>query len=105
MAWSSNGTSAAFGAGVNHLLNSGRANAGSITLGGGLQADADRWSSMTLRGVLRTATGDSPADTDAAVEFGQQAVGNHDDAEQAGQSWDRALMRTAAGIGSNDDVS
>lgn len=32
-----------FGAGINHLANSGRSNDNSITLGGSLQADSDRW--------------------------------------------------------------
>ena len=47
----------------------------------------------------------SPADTDAAIEFGQQALGNRNDAQQAGQSWDRALMQRAAGIGSDDNAA
>ena len=36
-------TNDAFGAGVNHVRNPGRANVGSITLGGSLQADSDKW--------------------------------------------------------------
>ena len=32
-----------FGAGVNHLVNSGKANDNSVTLGGSLQTDSARW--------------------------------------------------------------
>lgn len=53
-----------FGAGVNHATTSGRANDQSITLDTaassadqGLQADADRWASLTPHGVLASATG------------------------------------------------
>jgi len=51
------GSNAEFGAGVSPLANPARGNAGSITLGGSLQADSDRWNSMTPRGVLASATG------------------------------------------------
>lgn len=55
--------------------------------------------------MLRTATGGSPADTDMSVELGQQSLGNAGDAQQAGQSWDRALMQRAADIGTDDNAS
>jgi hypothetical protein len=95
----------AFMSGVAHPLNAGRANAGSITLDGGLQSDSDRWAAMSPHGVLASATGGSPADTDAGVEFGQQALGDQADSAMAGQSWDRALMQRAAGIGTDDNAS
>ena len=99
------GANQAFNSGVAHQVNPGRANVGSVTLDGGLQSDSDRWSSMTPHGVLRTAMGGSPADTSAAVEFGQQGLGDQSDAAMAGQSWDRALMGRAAGIGQDDGVA
>jgi hypothetical protein len=106
MAWTTSNTGAEFGAGMDHLANSGRGNDNSVTLGGGLQADSDRWNSLSPHGVLRTAMGTgSPADTNSGVEFGQQALGNRDDAEQAGQSMDRMLMQRAAGIGSDDNTA
>jgi hypothetical protein len=37
----------AFGAGVNHPVNAGRANDYSVTLGGALQADSDRWNAAS----------------------------------------------------------
>lgn len=93
-----------FGAGVSHLANPDRQNLGSVTLGGSLQAESDRWGALTPHGVLRTATDGSPADTDMGVELGQQSLGNAGDAEQAGQSWDRALMQRAAGTGTDDNT-
>jgi hypothetical protein len=69
---------AAFMSGINHVTNAGRANDNAI--------------------------GDA-AQTDMSVEFGQQAIGNTDDAEQAGQSMNRMMMQRAAGIGTDDDVS
>lgn len=106
MAWTTNNTGDEFGAGIDHLTNAGRGNDNSVTLGGGLQADSDRWSSLSPHGVLATTLGTgSPADTNSGVEFGQQAIGNRDDAEQAGQSMDRMLMQRAAGIGSDDNTA
>ena len=107
MAWTTNNTGAEFGAGIDHLTNAVRSNDNSVTLGGGgLQADSDPWNSLSPHGVLRTTIGTgSPADTNSGVEFGQQALGNRDDAEQAGQSMDRMLMQRAAGIGSDDNTA
>jgi hypothetical protein len=68
-----------FGAGVSHQVN-----------------DAGHVNAFTL--------GDA-AQTDMSVEFGQQAVGNRDDAPMAEQSMTRAMMTGAAGIGTDDDVS
>ncbi len=103
---------AEFGAGVNHLTASGRGNDQSVTLTNaasgaaqGLQQDADRFMAATSHGVLASATGGSPADTDAGVEFGQQGLGDQNDAAMVGQSWDRALMGRAAGIGQDDGVA
>ena len=102
----------AFGAGVNHLTASGRGNDQSVTLmdaasgaAQALQQDADKFMAATPHGVLANATGGSPADTDAGVEFGQQGLGDQNDAAMAGQSWDRALMGRAAGIGQDDEVA
>jgi hypothetical protein len=100
----------AFSVGVNHLVNPGRANVGSITLNGsarmadqGLDQTAQRWDSLTPHGVLRTVLASrSSADTAMSVEFGQEAAGNRDDAEQAGQSMNRMLMQRAADIGTDD---
>jgi len=50
-------SSAEFGAGVSPLANPARGNARSLTLGGSLQADSDRFNAMTPRGVLASATG------------------------------------------------
>jgi hypothetical protein len=95
-----------FGAGVNHQVNAGRGNDNSVTLGGSLQSDSDRQSAVTPHAALTTTVGTgSPADTDAGVEWGQEAAGNTDDAEQAGQSMNRMMMQRAAGIGTDDDVS
>jgi len=111
MAWTSNGTGAEFGAGVQHVTNQGRANVGSITLGTdarnadqGLAQTSDRWSALTPRGVLASATGGSPADTDAVVQWGQQAVGDRADTELAQSSVNRMMMTRAAGVGSSDGV-
>ena len=61
---------------------------------------------MSPHGVLASATGGYSADTDAGVEFGQQGLGDQNDAAMAlGQSWDRALMGRAAGIGQDDGVA
>lgn len=46
-----------FGAGVSHLTNQDRGNENSVTLGGSLQADSDRWNAMSPRAVLASATG------------------------------------------------
>lgn len=112
MAWTSAATGAEFAAGVSHLANPGRANVGSITLGTdaseadqGLDQTSARWDSLTPHAVLQSATGGSPEDTDLTAEMGQQALGNHDDQAQAGQSWDRALMTRAADVGQDDGVS
>ena len=109
------GANQAFNSGVAHPINSGRQNVGSITLNDttsadqGLDQTSAGWSATTPHGVLRTAlSSGSPADTDAGIEFGQQALGpgmNTGDQEQAGQSWDRALMQRAAGIGSDDNTA
>jgi len=54
----------AFGAGVNHVTNPGRANDNSMTLGGSLQAVSDRWNSMSPHGVLNAAmTADGQVDS------------------------------------------
>lgn len=45
-----------FGAGIDHATASGRANDQSITLGGSLQADSDRWNAVTPHSVLAGAT-------------------------------------------------
>jgi hypothetical protein len=93
---------AAFSDGLNFTQNMGKANAGSITLGGSLQSG----DGMNAHGVLATTVGTgSPADTNSGVEFGQQALGNRDDAEQAGQSIDRMLMQRAADIGTDDNTA
>lgn len=67
MAWSSNGTSAEFSAGVNHLANAGRANDNSLTLGAGisdqgLDSTSARWSDLTPHGVLTTTAGTGSQD-------------------------------------------
>jgi hypothetical protein len=98
-------TNAEFSSGVAHQVNPGRQNVGSITLGGSLQAGSDRWAALTPHGVLHTTAGGSPENTDAGIEFGQQALGNRDDQDQAGQSMNRMLMQRAAGIGSDDDTA
>jgi hypothetical protein len=55
---------AEFQAGINHQVNPGRSNPGSITLAdGGLQADSDRWAAMTPHGVLNSATAGSSDDS------------------------------------------
>lgn len=49
-----------FSAGVNHMANAGRGNDNSVTLGGALQADSDRWdvesrqAAVTPHSVLST---------------------------------------------------
>lgn len=50
----------AFGAGVQHATASGRANDQSITLGGSLQADSDRWAAMTPHSVIQSTPGGGP---------------------------------------------
>jgi hypothetical protein len=112
MAYPGSQTNAEFGAGISHMSNPGRQNIGSVTLGTdastadqGLGQTSQHWAAMTPHGVLASATGGSPADTDAGVEFGQQGLGDHSDAAMAGQSWDRALMGRAAGIGQDDGVA
>jgi len=106
MAYPGSQPNAEFGAGINHPVNPGRQNLGSVTLGGSLQADSARWDATTPHAVLHTAqsTG-TPADTAAGIEFGQQSVGNLDDTAMAGQSWDRALMQRAADIGIADNIA
>jgi hypothetical protein len=47
---------------VEHLTNAGHANDNSMTLGGSLQADSERWNSLTPHGVLNAATGASSHD-------------------------------------------
>jgi hypothetical protein len=101
--YGSSANGAFYGDGIGHARNLGRQNLGSITLGGSLQADSD---SLTPHGVLATTVGTgSPADTAAGIEFGQQALGNRDDTEQAGQSVNRMMMQRAAGIGSDDNTA
>lgn len=66
------GASDEFAAGLNHQVNPGRANEGSITLndaadssGQGLDATSARWDAMTPHQVLRTtlgAAGDTGSD-------------------------------------------
>jgi hypothetical protein len=109
----SSANAAFYGDGIGHARNPGRANAGNITLNDaasmadqGLDQTAQRWAATTPRAVLATTVGTgSPTDTNSGVEFGQQALGNRDDAELAGQSMDRMLMQRAAGIGTDDGVS
>jgi hypothetical protein len=52
---------AEFGAGVDHLVNSGKANDHSITLNGGLQADADT-RGLSPHSVISTAIGAGSGD-------------------------------------------
>lgn len=42
----------AFGVGVNHLTNTGRGNDNSVTLGGSLQADSDRWDAESQQAAV-----------------------------------------------------
>ena len=100
------GANQAFGAGINHLVNPGRANGGSITLDGSLQADSARWDGMTPHGVLRTAqTTGTPADTGTSAELGQEAAGNADDAALVQTSMRRMMRQQAAATGSNDNIA
>jgi hypothetical protein len=64
----------AFQSGVSHFTNSGRQNLGSITLGGSLQADSDRWNSLTPHGVLNMATG---SQNDSSFEQYQRDQGSY----------------------------
>jgi hypothetical protein len=57
MAYSGSQTNSEFGAGINHVTT-GRSNDASITLGGSLQADSDKWNATTPHAVLATAMGD-----------------------------------------------
>jgi hypothetical protein len=50
------GANDAFMSGVAHQVV-GRANTASVTLGGSLQADSDKWNATTSHAVLRTAMG------------------------------------------------
>jgi hypothetical protein len=96
----------AFLSGVSHLTASGRANDQSLTLGdSGLDQTSQHWDSMSPRGVLQTALGGSPSETDAGIEYGQQALGNRDDQDMAETSIQRSMRLRAAGIGSDDGVS
>lgn len=47
MAYLGSATNDEFSAGVNHLTNLGRGNDNSVTLGGALQADSDKWNLAT----------------------------------------------------------
>jgi hypothetical protein len=56
------GANESFTSGVEHLTNAGHANDNSMTLGGSLQADSERWNSLTPHAVLNAATGASSHD-------------------------------------------
>lgn len=98
------GANRAFGAGVNHPVNPGRANIGSITLGSGLQADSARWDALSPHSVLHMAqTSGTPADTDAAIALGRTSVGN--DGKEAAEGMTHMLLRQADRVGTNDNAA
>jgi hypothetical protein len=74
------GANTEFGLGVNHVTNTGRANAGSITLGGPLQVGSGTQGS-TPHGVLATALGASQTartgQDDASLEQYQRDSGGY----------------------------
>ena len=65
-----------FGAGISHVTNAGRGNDNSITLGGALQADSDRWNSITPHSVIHTALNASSQD-DTSFERVQREAGGY----------------------------
>lgn len=105
MAYFGTPTSAEFSAGVSHPVNPGRANVGSITLGGGLQAASARWNGLVPHSVHPSAlSAGTGAETDMSAELGQKAAGNAADAPLAGHDMQRALVRQAGRLGADDNL-
>lgn len=110
MANVSSSANASFGAGVHHATNTGRANAGSITLGAdaGLQADSQRWDSESHAAAV------SPHSVLAAHTFAPSANGTSGEHFMPGvgflgsangmssTGYRRNLMLGYAGHGTND---
>lgn len=84
-----------FGAGIDHLTNPGRANVSSITLGGSLQADSDRWNGMSPHSVLGTTVGAGSDDN------AYERLGRDDGSYQPGQMPELSDQITS---GTNDNT-
>lgn len=65
----------AFGDGLNHVVNPGHENLNSVTLGGSLQADSDRWNS-DVQSVATT-----PHSVLAPYSFSRSASANGSDGQ------------------------
>jgi hypothetical protein len=61
MAWTPNGANAEALAGIQHLANAGHANENTISPLS-LQADSDRWNSLTPHAVVSTAPSEQSSD-------------------------------------------
>ncbi len=100
----------AFGAGVSHLANAGRANDNSVTLGGSLQADSARWdtesqqAAVTPHSVLSTYSFSRSANGSDGQGYLPNGMYLGNGNGQSADNFDKALTLRYAGNGSNDKL-